>query len=63
MISGDLGGLKLPNIEVAHHTAYFVQFESKLDVVWLHEKHYLAWWRWFQGSSEGKSVSSGHQLQ
>ena len=48
--------------EVAHHAAYFVQFESKHDVLWLHEKHYSAWWRCFQSSSELKSVSSGHQL-
>ena len=46
-----------------HHAAYFVQFESKPDVLWLHEKHYCAWCRYFQGSSELKSVTSGHQLQ
>ena len=48
---------------VAHHAAYLVQFESKHDVLWLHEKHYLAWWLCFQGYSELKSVNSGHKLQ
>ena len=48
--------------EVAHRTAYLVQFESNHDVLWLNEKHYSAWWRCFQGSSELKSVRSGHQL-
>ena len=49
--------------EVAHHAAYFVQFESKHDVLWLHEKHYSARWRCFEGSSELKSLSSDDELQ
>ena len=29
----------------------------------MHKKHYSAWWRCFQGSSELQSISSGHKLQ
>ena len=53
----------MTGVKFAHHAAYFVNFESKHNVLWLHEKHYSAWWCWFQASSELKSVSSSHQLQ
>ena len=49
--------------EVPQHAAYCAQFGSQHAFLWRHEKYYSTWWSFYQGSSDLKSVSSGHPLK